>query len=86
MRWFNNTTFPRRHASRRLGFTMVEMLVTVVVTLLVMLALTQCFQWIGANTRDGRAGIEMSGPLRGAAWRLQGDLCMRVASPAPSGW
>ena len=66
MRSINDTTDPRRNANRRLGFTMVEMLVTVVVTLLVMLALVQCFQWIGIKTRDGRAGIEMSGPLRGA--------------------
>lgn len=63
-----------RRPSRRRGFTLVEMLVTVVVTLLIMLSLVQMFQWVGESVADGRAMIEMAGTVRAATDRLQKDL------------
>lgn len=63
---------PRR-ASRR-GFTLVEMLVTVAVTLLLVFSLVQMFQWIGERVADGRGAIELGGGMRGVAARLQLDL------------
>lgn len=59
---------------RRSAFTLVEMMVTLTVTLIVMLALVTIFEWIGQRVQMGRAVIEVSGQLRSAALRLQSDL------------
>lgn len=68
---------------RRAGFTLVEMLVTIAVTLVVMLALTQMFQWIGERVADGRAAIELAGSLRAAEQRLQLDLAGLTVAARP---
>lgn len=60
--------------SVRGGFTIVEMMVTIVIVLIVMLAVVQLFEWIGVRVAQGRAVIEMSGVLRGATRRLELDL------------
>jgi type II secretory pathway pseudopilin PulG len=67
-----NLRIPR--SSRRFAFTLVEMMVTLTVTLIVMLALVTIFEWIGQRVQMGRAVIEMSGQLRSASLRLQSDL------------
>lgn len=58
----------------REGVTLVEMLVTVAVSMIMIIAIVKLFQ----TTRDGvsssRSIIEMSGQLRSAAQRLQLDL------------
>lgn len=64
----------RQRRPGRTAFTLVEMLVTITVTLIVMLALVTVFEWIGGRVATGRAVIEMSGELRSAAIRLQNDL------------
>jgi len=74
MRLIYRTDAGRRRAARPAGFTLVEMLVTIAVTLLLMLAIVNFFEFVGESARDGRAGIEMAGPLRGTAMRLQTDL------------
>jgi type II secretory pathway pseudopilin PulG len=63
-----------RTRDRRSAFTLVEMLVTITVTLLVMLALVTTFEWIGGRVAEGRSTIELSNELRGAALLLQHDL------------
>lgn len=63
-----------RLRARRAGFTLVEMLVTVAVSLLIVFGLVQMFQWVGEKVADGRAAIEMAGALRGITTRLQKDL------------
>jgi type II secretory pathway pseudopilin PulG len=61
-------------SARRSAFTLVEMMVTLTVTLIVMLALVTIFEWIGQRVQMGRAVIEISGQLRSASLRLQSDL------------
>lgn len=68
-----NSGIRRRPASRE-GFTLVELLVAMAVTLLLILALSQAFALVGDVVSKGRAAIEMSGTLRNAANRLQEDL------------
>ncbi|MFO0902971.1 MAG: prepilin-type N-terminal cleavage/methylation domain-containing protein [Pirellulales bacterium] len=65
---------PALQAARRPAFTLVEMLVTITVTLVVMLALVNVFEWIGERVASGRAMIEVSGNLRNGGLRLQNDL------------
>jgi len=62
-----------RHRLRD-GFTLVEMLVTVAVTLIIVYGLVEMFQWVGQSVADGRGVIELSGNLRGVTTRLQKDL------------
>ncbi|MCY2986932.1 MAG: prepilin-type N-terminal cleavage/methylation domain-containing protein [Planctomycetota bacterium] len=59
---------------RRGGFTLVEMLVAMTVTLILIFAISQTFAVIGARVAEGRATIEMAGSLRAVANRLQADL------------
>ncbi|MCO6459348.1 MAG: prepilin-type N-terminal cleavage/methylation domain-containing protein [Pirellulaceae bacterium] len=56
------------------GFTLIEMLVAVTITLVIILAMVQVFQVVGDNVSTGRAILEMQGQLRVVALRLQQDL------------
>jgi len=56
------------------AFTLVEMLVVVAVTVILMLALVQVFDFVGEGISDRRSIIEVSGELRAAVMRLQRDL------------
>ena len=56
------------------GFTLVELLVAMALSLIVILAVTQVFRLVGDNVLAGRAVLEMSGQLRSAADQLQRDL------------
>lgn len=56
------------------AFTLVEMLVVVAVTVVLMLALVQVFDFVGEGISDRRSIIEVSGELRAAVMRLQRDL------------
>lgn len=67
------TKTDRRHKSRY-GLTLVEMMVSVVLTLLVVFALVRVFESLGNSVTDGRATIELSGQLRSAAQTLRDDL------------
>lgn len=58
----------------RRGLTLVEMMVSVVLTLMVVFALVRVFALLGDNVTAGRATIEMSGSLRNAAQMLREDL------------
>jgi prepilin-type N-terminal cleavage/methylation domain-containing protein len=60
--------------SSRAGFTLVELLVTMAVTVILILALAQAFAVVGEVVAEGRAAIEMAGSLRSVANRLQEDL------------
>ena len=59
--------------SRR-GFTLMEVLVAVTITLILMGAVVQVFVWISAGVADARATLEMQDRLRTVATRLQKDL------------
>ncbi len=74
-------TYPCESACRRwrnrrssTGFTLVEMLVAMMVTLLLIAALAQAFAIVGENVSQGRAAIELTGGLRSVANQLQEDL------------
>ena len=69
-------------ASRR-GFTLVEVLVATVVTLLMMVSLAQIFKLIGDSMKQGRAALELNSRLRSVAYRLQLDLNNCTVTPKP---
>tara|TARA_R110002049_G_scaffold2750_6_gene22050 strand:- start:2569 stop:4599 length:2031 start_codon:yes stop_codon:yes gene_type:complete len=56
------------------GFTLVEMLVAMAVTLLMMAALARSFGFVGAKIRDSRADVELSNRLRDVTARLTDEL------------
>ena len=61
------------HIVRR-GFTLVEMLVSLALTLLLVLAVVQAFDLLGNTIQEGRSKIELAGSMRNATDRLQRDL------------
>ena len=61
-------------ALRRGGFTLVEMLVALAITLLLMISVATIFSSVSDSIRDGRTTIEMSDRLRGVQNRLRADL------------
>jgi len=56
------------------AFTLVEMLVAMVLTLIMVAAIAEFYALVGETVKDGRAMIEMSGGLRTAVQRLKSDL------------
>jgi prepilin-type N-terminal cleavage/methylation domain-containing protein len=62
----------RSNAAR--GFTLIEMMIAMVITLMMVFAMVEAFKWIGDATTDGRAQIEMAGQIRAARYRLELDL------------
>lgn len=63
-----------RQRRRRGGFTLVELLVTVVLTLMLVFAIVSVFQWFGDGIVLARATLENSGQLRSAAFRFNQDI------------
>lgn len=59
---------------RRGGFTLVEMLVALAITLLLMISVATIFSSVSDSIRDGRTTIEMNDRLRGVQNRLRADL------------
>jgi len=75
--FFSSSALPRRTRKidgNRTGFTLVELLVVVVVTLMFMLALTEVFKLLGDGIHSGRMNIELNGQVRAATTILQRDL------------
>lgn len=60
--------------SRRRGFTLVEMLVAMALTLIMVYAIAEFYAYVGDTVRDGRAMIEMGSQLRATTQRLKSDL------------
>ncbi len=67
----------------RPGFTLVEVLVATVVTLLMMVSLAQVFKLIGDSMKQGRAALELNSRLRNVAYRIQLDLNNCTVTPKP---
>ncbi len=65
------------------GFTLVEVLVATVVTLLMMVSLAQVFKLIGDSMKQGRAALELNSRLRNVAYRIQLDLNNCTVTPRP---
>jgi hypothetical protein len=76
----------RRHA--RSGFTILEMLIAMAVTLLMMAALGRAFKLIGDTLKSSRANVELSSRLRTIAFRINDELgrgTTKMAPPRASG-
>lgn len=70
-----------RHRSARLarktlrrGFTLVEMLIAMALTLILVYAIAEFYAYVGETVKDGRASITMGSTLRTATHRLKTDL------------
>lgn len=63
---------PKRRGLR--AFTLVEMLIAMVLTLILVLAVAEFYAIVGDAVKDGRATIEMGGQLRAVVQRLKADL------------
>ena len=72
----------RWRADRR-GFTLIEMLVAMALTLIMMAAVSRVFGVLGRTANDSRATIEMSGRLRAARNMLQIDLASTTCPTLP---
>ena len=64
----------RRFRRRAAAFTLVEMLVTMAVSIILVFALAQAYAVFGTILAEGRAAIELSGSMRSVAHQLQRDL------------
>lgn len=65
------------------GFTLVEMLIAMAVTLLLMAALGRGFAFVGESIRDSRVQVELTNDLRDVTNRLQEDLERSTARLKP---
>jgi type II secretory pathway pseudopilin PulG len=75
----------RPHRRRRTlrAFTLVEMLVAMVLTLIMVWAIAEFYARVGEAVRDGRAMIDQRSGLRTATQRLTDDLRLPTVVPAP---
>lgn len=73
----------RRFCRRASGITLVEMLISVTLTLVIMFAVVRVFELMGSGLTQGRATIEMAGQLRSVAHRMQQDLDWITVSALP---
>jgi prepilin-type N-terminal cleavage/methylation domain-containing protein len=67
----------------RRAFTLVEMLVAMMLTLIMVAAIAEFYAYVGEMVRDGRAGIEMNGQVRAAVQRLKSDFNQVTSSVVP---
>ena len=78
-----------RHMRKRFrplhGFTLIEVLVAVTLTLVMMAAVVQIFAIVGKSINDSRSTLEMSEQIRAAANRLRLDLEGVTADMTPPG-
>lgn len=65
------------------GLTLIEMLISMAVTLLMMAAVVNLFANVGAGVRNRRASMELGGQLRLARARLFKDLAGATSSARP---
>jgi len=62
------------NVSSRRGFTLVEMLVSMALTLILVYAIAQFYAIVGDAVKDGRSMIEINQQLRAVVERLKSDL------------
>src|SRR5688500_11249123 len=75
---------PRDQRRRMLrGFTLVEMLVAMVLTLIMVWAIAEFYARVGEAVKDGRAMIEMRSSMRTTTQQLKADLDLVTVVPAP---
>lgn len=72
-----------RNKAYRSGLTLVEVLITTVLSILLLMSLAQAFKRIGDSISENRAALEMSNRLRSVSSLLRRDLGMATAKPNP---
>lgn len=70
---------------RRPGFTLVEMLVAMAVTMLMMAALARAFGFVGTRVQESRGDTELSNKLRDMTTRLSDELKQCTVTLEPNG-
>jgi len=73
----------RRLHTIRSAFTLVEMLIAMVLTLIMVAAIAEFYAYVGDSVKDGRAMIEMGGQMRAAVQRLKSDFDQITISVVP---
>ena len=69
--------------SRRRGFTLVEMMIAMVLTLIMVWAIAEFYARVGEVVKDGRAMIDQRSAMRTATQRMIEDLSLVTVVPAP---
>lgn len=64
----------QRRAKHRLGITLVELLVAVLITLVILLVMIRAFKTASNEISKGRASMEMASQLRSAGETMRSDL------------
>jgi hypothetical protein len=65
------------------GFTLVELLIAMTITLLMMAGLAKSFAVIGESIKSGRSQVTLSSKMRGISYRMRSDLRSRTCSATP---
>ena len=73
--------FRKNNASKRHGLSLLEVLVGLVITLVVLLAMTQAFKFASQQMSIGRASVELTNRLRTAEALLRNDLDRLTVTP-----
>ncbi|MDC0317662.1 type II secretion system GspH family protein [bacterium] len=73
-----------RHRQERAGFTLVEMLIAMTVTLLMMAALARAFAFVGTRIQESRADTQLASNLRDITTRIQSDLAQCTVELTPN--
>jgi prepilin-type N-terminal cleavage/methylation domain-containing protein len=66
------------------GMTLLELLVSMALSLLLIFAIGQFFVYVTSTISDGRAIVEMGGNIRGAVKQLKDDLAQLTAPATPT--
>ncbi len=76
---------PCRRRRINSGFTLVEMLVAMAITLLMMAALARSFGFVGRKVQESRADTELASKLRDITTRLSDELSQCTVNLTPNG-
>jgi type II secretory pathway pseudopilin PulG len=66
------------------GFTLVEMLIAMALTLIMVVAIAEFYGYVGTTVKDGRAAIEVSAQVSNAASWLKSDLDLITVPVRPA--
>ena len=67
----------------RSGYTLVEMMMSVLLALIMMVIVVQIFALVGRSVGDSRSALEMTSQTRSVASRLREDLQSLTVEPMP---
>ncbi len=76
-------TAKKTQAKAGRGFTLVELLIAMTITLLLMAALGKSFALVGRTMKAGRSQVTLSSKLRSLSYRVRSDLRNRTTEARP---